>query len=95
MTTIKKPIVNPIMILREEFDDWAIIFNPDNGQAFGLNPTSVFIWKQLNGKNSISEIIEKVKNNCANVSNEVEDHINKFIVQLEEQGIVGYEVAKA
>jgi len=29
MNQIDKPIANPIVLLREEFDDWAILFNPD------------------------------------------------------------------
>lgn len=94
MSDNKNPIANPMMVLREEFDDWAVVFNPDNGQAFGLNPTSVFIWKQLDGKNSITDIVNKVKENCNNVPAEVEDHVNKFIEQLTEQGLVGYEAAK-
>ncbi|OGC24396.1 SynChlorMet cassette protein ScmD [candidate division WOR-1 bacterium RIFOXYB2_FULL_42_35] len=94
MSDNKNPIANPIMVLREEFDDWAVVFNPDTGQAFGLNPTSVFIWKQLDGKNSIAEIVNMVKENCNNVPAEAEEHVNKFIEQLTEQGLVGYEAAK-
>jgi len=95
MADDKKPTVNPLMVLREEFDDWAVVFNPDTGQAFGLNPTSVFIWKQLDGKNSIPEVIKQVKENCTNVPAEVEEHVSKFVEQLEEQGMVGYESVKA
>ena len=29
--------VNPEIILREEFDGSAFLFNPDDGQIFGLN----------------------------------------------------------
>lgn len=38
-----KPIGNPLIVLREEFDDWAILFDPGTGDAFGLNPVAVFI----------------------------------------------------
>ena len=44
-----KPIANPLVVLREEFDDWAILFDPDTGNAFGLNPTGVYLWKLLDG----------------------------------------------
>jgi hypothetical protein len=48
----RNPVANPLIVLREEFDDWAILFDPDTGNAFGLNPTGVFIWKLLDGKPS-------------------------------------------
>ncbi len=50
MTDDHKPIVNPYVQLREEFDDWAILFNPDTGRGFGLNPTGVRVWKLLDGE---------------------------------------------
>lgn len=88
----KKPIINDLMVLREEFDDWAVVFNPDTGEAFGLNPTSVFIWKLMNGQKTINEIIKEVQDKCTNVPQEVEEHIKNFIEELEKQGIVGYEI---
>jgi len=65
MTTIapdaQRFVANPVIVLREEFDDWAILFDPDSGGAFGLNPTSVYIWKLLDGNRTNEEIVEKVK----------------------------------
>jgi hypothetical protein len=28
-----------LVLLREEFDDWAVLYDPDTGYGFGLNPT--------------------------------------------------------
>ena len=30
MTNEKKAKVNPHLVLREEFDDWAVLFDPDS-----------------------------------------------------------------
>ena len=60
MANTNKPIANPIIVLREEFDDWAILFNPDSGDAHGLNPIGVFVWKRLDGKHTINDIIEEI-----------------------------------
>ena len=30
-----KPIANPLIVLREEFDDRAILFDPDTGKRHG------------------------------------------------------------
>ena len=50
-----KPIANPFILLREEFDDWAVVFDPDTGHGFGLNPTGVYVWKVLDGEHSIDD----------------------------------------
>ncbi len=63
----KNPIANPLIVLREEFDDWAILFDPDTGNAFGLNPTGVFIWKHLDGKNGVEDIIKKLQDEADDV----------------------------
>jgi len=45
-----KPISNPMVVFREEFDDWAILFDPETGKAFGVNPIGTEIWNKLDGK---------------------------------------------
>jgi SynChlorMet cassette protein ScmD len=91
----QKPIANPSVVLREEFDDWAILFDPDSGNAFGLNPVAVFIWKRLDGSHTMESILQEVQENAEGVPEEADDHIKEFIGSLVEQGFVGYEVRKA
>lgn len=31
------------LVLREEFDDWAVIFDPDRGNTYALNPIGVIL----------------------------------------------------
>jgi SynChlorMet cassette protein ScmD len=50
------PLPNPVVVLREEFDDWAVLYNPDSGEAVGLNPTAVTVWKLLDGRRTVAEI---------------------------------------
>jgi len=38
------PIANLLLVLREEFDDGAVFFDPDTGNGFGLNSVSVFVF---------------------------------------------------
>ncbi|MFH1541590.1 MAG: SynChlorMet cassette protein ScmD [bacterium] len=90
----KKPIANPLLVLREEFDDWAVLFDPDTGDAFGLNPTSVFIWKQLDGHNTPHDILNILSEHCENVPDDAANHLNKFLEALIEKGFVGYEVSQ-
>ena len=84
-----KPIANPLIVLREEFDDWAILFDPDTGDGFGLNPISVFIWKRLDGKHTAQDILRKLHETCEDVPENAEQEIQDFIEELEKKGYVG------
>ena len=84
-----KPIANPTVVLREEFDDWAILFDPDTGKGFGLNPVSVFIWKRLDGEHTVAELIDALRAECDEVPAEVEDDVKKFIQELLDKGLAG------
>jgi hypothetical protein len=48
-----RPIANPTVVLREEFDDWAILFNPDTAEAVGTNPVGVAVWKLMDGRRNL------------------------------------------
>ena len=49
MSNRDKPIRNPYVALREEFNDWAVLFDPDTGRRFNLSPTGIYVWKLLDG----------------------------------------------
>jgi len=87
-----KPVANPLIVLRIEFDDWAILFDPDTGDGFTINPVGVFIWKKLDGTNTIADIIEGLKEECEELPEDVEKDCNEFIEELVKRGLAGYEV---
>ncbi len=87
-----RPVANSTVVLREEFDDWAILFDPDSGAGFGLNPVSVFIWKRLDGRHTPKQIFDDIKNNFEAVPEEAINHLEEFIQDLLRHGFVGYEL---
>ena len=87
-----KPIANSSVILREEFDDWAILFDPNSGDAHGLNPLGVFIWKRLDGKHTVEDILKELKEECEDVLPEAQSDIIEFIQELVKNGLAGYEI---
>jgi SynChlorMet cassette protein ScmD len=89
-----KPLANTSIVLREEFDDWAVLFDPDSGNAYGLNPTSVFIWKLLDGKHTSEDILKEIHKNCDDVPEDAEKHLRDFLQDLVERGFVGFEEKK-
>ena len=86
-----KPITNPFVVLREEFDDWAILFNPDTGHGFGLSPTGVYVWKLLDGEHSIDDMAKALCRDAENVPEDAGKQIITFIEELAKYGLAGYE----
>lgn len=91
---IKNFIVNPYAVLREEFDDWAILFNPENADALGVNPVGVLIWKLLDRRHSLEDIVDKIKENFDKVPENVRQEIINFVEQLAQYGFLGQETAR-
>jgi SynChlorMet cassette protein ScmD len=95
MGEMKRPVANPMVVLREEFDDWAVLFDPDSGEAYGLDPVSVFIWRLFDGKHTSQEILEKLRIECDDgIPEEASEHLKEFIEDLTSKGFVGYAEAK-
>jgi len=87
----QKPIVNPVVVLRKEFDDWAVLFNPDTAEAVGINPVGVTIWELLAADSSLLDIIENIKENFADVPGSAAEDVQSFINDLTERGFIGFE----
>lgn len=87
----RKPIANPVAVLREEFDDWAVIFNPDNAEAAGINPVGVMVWKLIDGNRDVKNIIAEVQSSFAEEPETIASDVEVFLRDLEEKGFVGYE----
>jgi SynChlorMet cassette protein ScmD len=88
-----KPIRNPYVVLREEFDDWAVLFNPDAApgfNGFGLNPTSVYIWKLLDGENTLEALLNNLRTHVNDVTEAAGNHINVFVDALVAGGLAAY-----
>lgn len=91
MTDVQRLMANPMVVLREEFDNWAVLFDPDSGEAWGLDPVGVFIWKQLDGKHTGAEILEKLREACEDgIPEDAPEELNAFIEDLMSKGLVGY-----
>jgi len=94
MNQTDRPIPNPIVVLREEFDDWAVLFNADTAYAVGTNPVGVAVWKLMDGKRSIEDIVSMIKNNFEDTPDAAFKEITAFVNTLAENGFVGLEMEK-
>jgi SynChlorMet cassette protein ScmD len=92
MNTTDRPIANPVVVLREEFDDWAVLFNPDTADAVGINPVGAAVWKRMDGKKTLEGIVSEIQNGFEGVPGAALDEIAAFIDKLSDDGFVGYEL---
>jgi len=94
MVLSDRPIANPVVVLREEADDWAVLFNPDTAEAVGLNPVGVCVWKHLDGKRSVDDIVSEVRARFSDVPDAALEELEEFVQGLVDRGFVGFEVAE-
>jgi len=81
---------NPNIVLREEFDDWALLFDPDTGNTYALNPVGVIIWKHLTGERSVEEILRLVEEQVEGLTPDASEHIREFMNSVHSLGLAEY-----
>lgn len=82
------PIRNSQVTFRQEFDEWAVLFDPEQGTAYAINPVSAIIWKNLDGIHSAAELKNFIENEFDAVPDTVEEDIVEFIQDMVEKGFV-------
>lgn len=83
-------VANPNIVFREEFDDWALLFNPENGAVIGLNPIGTFIRKRLDGSHSILDITSEINEHFDEVPPNMENEVQNFVDELVKKGYATY-----
>ena len=86
-----RPVRNPYVVLREEFDDWAVLFNPDTGRGFGLSPTGVYVWKLLDRGHTIDEMLTALRRDALDVPGTTTDDVGAFVDALVAEGLAGFQ----
>jgi hypothetical protein len=81
---------NPDVVLRDEDDDGALLFNPDTNQVLVLNATAVLVWKLCDGRNEAAAIASAVKAEFeAAPDANVNADVKKFIEDMLAGGFIG------
>jgi SynChlorMet cassette protein ScmC len=53
-----KPFADPVVILREDFNDAAILFHPHLGAAIPVTGVALDLWRALDGRRTLAEIAD-------------------------------------
>jgi len=91
MKNIDKAFANASVLLREEFDDWAVLLDTDTGRGFGLNPTGIFVRKLFDGERVLDGLLQETRHGIDNVPEEATAHVREFVDDLVAQGLAGVE----
>ena len=92
MNNTDRPVANPVVVLREELDDWAVLYNPDTNEAAGVNPVGIEVWKRMDGRSSIEDIVSAIKCSFEDTPDIALNEINAFVNTLAENGFVRLEL---
>ena len=88
-----KPIAKRKLILYEEFDGGAILLDPDNSNTSVLNPIGVYIWKKLDGRHTLHDILKELQMECLNIPDTFEHEFSEFIKELEKKDYVSCHIS--
>ncbi len=86
---------NPVVVLREEFDEWGVLYNPDTAAAVGINPIGIAIWKMVDGQSTTSQIVQKVLDSYDQAPETAAQEVAEYIEKLVADGFLGYQVSGA
>jgi len=82
-------MANPSAVLREESDDWAVLFDPDTGESFAVDPVGIFIWKRLDGHHLFEDIMAELGQKFQQVPESARQDCMEFLDDLLKRGFAG------
>ena len=88
-------VVNPNMVLREEGDEGAILFDPDSGAVRILNPTATVIWKLLDEGRTLPEVLAALSEQFEAVDDDAQAQVLELAGQLVSIGALSLEADTA
>jgi hypothetical protein len=92
MTAALAPIRNPSVIRRPQGGGWSVLVNLDNVRSVALSPTADLVWRALDGRHDVSEVVGLVRGSFSDVPPSVTQDVTDLLDELAQSGFVGYEV---
>ncbi len=70
------------LVIREETDNYALLYNPKNGATFVLNPVSHFICQKLAQSCQLDHLLATIQTTYEPLPPEAQKEVTTFIDQL-------------
>ena len=81
--------LNPLAMMREEFDGTGIVFDPDNNRAMTLNASGVAVWRVLTTGGTAADAAVRLRETFRGVTPEqAAADVRKFIGALKEKSLL-------
>lgn len=90
MLNTQNPVARKEQLVVQETTDEVLVYDLETNKAHCLNQTAAFVWKNCNGENSISDMVENFKNESGNAV--PEELIWLAIDQLNERNLLEKEI---
>ncbi len=81
--------VHPDVVLRDDFDDGAVLYDPSTSKAFNMNEIGVLIWNALREKGTVAGCVAELQARCDNAPDDVQGAVADYLQTLMKQGLVG------
>ncbi|MBN1272510.1 MAG: PqqD family protein [Candidatus Aminicenantes bacterium] len=91
MALTATPRINPAVVQREAPDGEVVLVNLDTAASLALNQTGFIIWKLVDGRRTVEQIIDAVREHFPNTPPEVVNDVIRLMETLAEDGFVGFE----
>ena len=88
MQPTDQPIADPQVVLRDDFAGWAVLFHPLTGEAAGIGPVGLVIWKLLDGQRTLAEVAAQVQAQCADAPSTILADTLAFVDDLQRRLLV-------
>jgi len=92
ITMDSRPIGNPAYALQEDGSGWMALVNLDVASGVALNQTGMIVWKAVNGKRIVAEIVANVKDRLSDAPASITEDVLTILQALQEAGLIGFEV---
>jgi hypothetical protein len=87
---MKQWYIKPNVVLREESDDWGMLFDADTGHAVALNPVAVCMFKAMQKARDVESVTAVISAEYDEVPETVDQDIHELIQKLTEAGFLGF-----
>ncbi len=91
----ERPFPNPLAICKAGPDGWTLLVNPDTAGAIAVNPTGALIWRLVNGKRTVRDIVAGVRRRFTGAPRSVSRDVTALLAAFAEADLIGEELTSA
>lgn len=86
------PIVNPSVQMMPDTNETLVLINTDTTVSITINKSALFLWKLINNKRTIDEILILFQAEFTDPSDQILVDGKQFLERLIQMGFIGFEV---